>query len=152
MPKGDIGFEFTLVDNSDLIKKACREQIIKALEAVGIQAESDIKAAMSDTWPETGTDIVDTGRLQNSISHEVFGDSQEVQVGTNSEYAVYVHEGTGQYAVSGGGTPKKRWVYKDKLTGETRVGVPQKPRRFIKNTIEKNINDYKEIIKEYLSK
>lgn len=151
MPKGDIGFEFTLVDNSDLVKKACREQIIKALEAVGIQAESDIKLAMSETWPQTGTDIVDSGRLRNSISHEVFGDSQELQVGSNSEYAVYVHEGTGEYAISGG-TPKKRWVYQDKATGQYRIGTPQKPRRFIKETIEKNINDYKEIIKEYLSK
>lgn len=151
MPKGDIGFEFTLVDNSDLVKKACREQIIKALEAVGIQAESDIKAAMSETWPQTGTDIVNTSALQNSISHEVFGDSQELQVGSNKEYAVYVHEGTGEYAINGG-TPKKRWVYQDKATGQYRIGTPQKPRRFIKETIEKNINDYKEIIKEYLSK
>lgn len=152
MPNVDVGFEFTLVDNSDLIKKACREQIIKALEAVGIQAESDIKRAMNEVWSETGTDIVDTGRLRNSIAHEVFGDSQELQVGTNSEYAVYVHEGTGKYAAGGGGTPKERWVYRDPLTGEARIGVPQKPRRFIKETIEKSINEYKEIIKEYLSK
>lgn len=149
MPKNDIGFSYKLTDNSDLIKHACREQIIRALEAVGIQAVSDVKAAMTEIWPATGTDIVDTGELKNSISHEVFGDSQEVQVGTNSEYAAYVHEGTGEYAV-GGGTPGKRWAYRDKATGETRIGVPQKPRRFLRNTIKKNIDEYKKIIKEYL--
>lgn len=145
-----IGWEYKLFDNSDLIKDAVQEQIIKALEAVGIQAESDIKIAMTEVWPETGTDIVDNGKLRDSIAHQVVEDEKAVYVGTNSEYAVYVHEGTGKYAVSGGGTLKKRWAYKDKLTGEWRIGVPQKPRRFVKNTIEKYLEDYKQIVVETL--
>lgn len=50
------------------------------------------------------------------------------------------------------------YLYQCLKSGETvnpkqiSIGTPQKPRRFIKETIEKNINDYKEIIKEYLSK
>lgn len=146
-----IDWEYSLVDNSDLVKNAVREQILQALEAVGIQAESDIKLAMTETWPETGTDIVDTGRLRNSIAHQVVEGEKAVYVGTNSEYAAYVHEGTGKYAAGGGGTPKERWVYRDPLTGETRIGVPQKPRRFIKNTIEKYLADYKRIVEEILS-
>lgn len=35
---------------------------------------------------------VDTGRLRDSLEHEVQGDT--VRVGTNVEYAVYVEEGT----------------------------------------------------------
>lgn len=145
-----IGWEYSLVDNSDLVEKACKEQVIKALEMVGIQAEGDVKISMNEVWPETGTDIVDTGRLRNSIAHQVVEDEKAVYIGTNSEYAAYVHEGTGNYAVGGGGTPKERWVYRDELTGETRIGVPQKPRRFIKNTIEKYLADYKQLIKEVL--
>lgn len=145
-----IGWEYSLVDNSDLVKKACEEQIIKALEMVGIQAESDVKISMNEVWPETGTDIVETGRLRNSIAHQVVDDEKAVYIGTNSEYAAYVHEGTGKYAVGGGGTPKERWVYRDPLTGQARIGVPQKPRRFIKNTIEKYLADYKQLIKEVL--
>lgn len=145
-----IDWEYSLVDNSDLVKKACHEQIIKALEMVGIQAEGDIKISMNEVWPETGTDIVDTGRLRNSIAHQVDEAEKAVYIGTNSEYAAYVHEGTGKYAVGGGGTPKERWVYRDELTGETRIGVPQKPRRFIKNTIEKYLADYKQLIKDVL--
>lgn len=38
-----IGWEYSLVDNSDLVEKACEEQVIKALEMVGIQAEGDVK-------------------------------------------------------------------------------------------------------------
>lgn len=147
-----INFDFTVTDNSDLVKNAAQEKILQALETLGMQTEGDVKISMNEVWSETGTDIVDTGRLRNSISHQVDEGEKAVYVGTNSEYAAYVHEGTGKYAIGGGGTPKERWVYRDPLTGETRIGVPQKPRRFLKNTIEKNISDYKEIIKQYLSR
>lgn len=32
------------------------------------------------------------------------------------------------------------------------MGYPQKPRRFLKNAVERSLEDYKEIIKEYLNK
>lgn len=146
-----IGWEYHLVDNSDLVKNAAQEKILQALETLGIQAEGDVKISMNEVWPETGTDIVDTGRLRNSIAHQVVEGEKAVYVGTNSEYAAYVHEGTGKYAIGGGGTPKERWVYRDPLTGETRIGVPQKPRRFIKKTIEEYLDDYKQLVKEILS-
>lgn len=144
-------FDFTVTDNSDLVKNAAQEKILQALEALGIQAESDVKISMNEVWAETGTDIVDTGRLRNSIAHQVVEGEKAVYVGTNSEYAAYVHEGTGKYATGGGGTPKERWVYRDPLTGEARIGVPQKPRRFIKKTIEEYVDDYKQLVKEILS-
>ena len=146
-----IGWEYHLVDNSDLVKNAAQEKILQALETLGIQAEGDVKISMNEVWPETGTDIVDTGRLRNSIAHQVVEGEKAVYVGTNSEYAAYVHEGTGKYAIGGGGTPKERWVYRDPLTGEARIGVPQKPRRFIKKTIEEYLDDYKQLVTEILS-
>ena len=54
----------------------------RGLEAVGLTAERYAKALCP----------VDTGRLRNSISHAVEGDS--VYIGTNVEYAVYVEKGT----------------------------------------------------------
>ena len=136
-------FVYKLYDNVADVLKATAEQKLRALEAVGIQAEGDVKDEITDL------DAVDTGRLRSSITHQVDGDS--VEVGTNVDYAVYVHEGTGKYAI-GGGTPKERWVYRDPLTGEFRTGFPQKPRRFIKNAMERFAKDYIEIIKEYLKK
>lgn len=136
-------FVYKLNNNAADVLKATAEQKLRALEAVGIQAEGDVKDEITDL------DAVDTGRLRASIAHQVDGDS--VAVGTNVDYAVYVHEGTGKYAI-GGGTPKERWVYRDSLTGEFRIGFPQKPRRFIKNAMERFAKDYIEIIKEYLSK
>lgn len=145
------GFEFRIYDNRELVKNACREKILRALEAVGIQAEGDVKDAMTEVWAETGTDIVDTGRGRASITHQVAEDEKAVYVGSSLKYLLYVHEGTGKYAAGGGGTPKSRWAYKDPATGEWRIGVPQKPRRFLKNTFEKFVKDYIAIIKEYLS-
>lgn len=136
-------FVYKLYDNAADVIKATAEQKLRALEAVGIQAEGDVKGEITDL------DAVDTGRLRGSIAHQVYGDS--VEVGTNVDYAVYVHEGTGKYAI-GGGTPKERWVYRDPMTGEFRMGFPQKPRRFIKNAMERFAKDYIEIIKEYISK
>lgn len=136
-------FVYKLYDNVADVLKATAEQKLRALEAVGIQAEGDVKDEITDVG------AVDTGRLRSSITHQVDGDS--VEVGTNVDYAVYVHEGTGKYAI-GGETPKERWVYRDPLTGEFRMGFPQKPRRFIKNAMERFAKDYIEIIKEYLKK
>lgn len=136
-------FVYKLYDNAADVLKATAEQKLRALEAVGIQAEGDVKDEITDL------DAVDTGRLRVSIAHQVDGDS--VEVGTNVDYAVYVHEGTGKYAI-GGGTPKERWVYRDPLTGEFRMGFPQKPRRFIKNAMERFAKDYIDLIKEYLKK
>ena len=136
-------FVYKLYDNVDDVLKATAEQKLRALEAVGTQAEGDVKDEITDLG------AVDTGRLRSSIAHQVDGDS--VEIGTNVNYAVYVHEGTGKYAI-GGGTPKERWVYCDPATGQFRMGYPQKPRRFLKNAVERSIDDYKEIIKEYLSK
>lgn len=132
-------FIYKLYDNVADVLKATAEQKLRALEAVGIQAEGDVKDEITDVG------AVDTGRLRSSIAHQVDGDS--VEVGTNVNYAVYVHEGTGKYAI-GGGTR----VYRDPATGQFRMGYPQKPRRFLKNAVERSLDDYKEIIKEYLRK
>lgn len=135
-------FVYKLTDNAADVLKATAEQKLKALEAVGIQAEGDIKDEITDLG------AVDTGRLRSSMAHVV--DKDSVYIGTDVEYGIYVHEGTGKYTT--GGTPKERWVYRDPLTGEFRMGYPQKPRRFLKNAIERYLDDYKEIIREYLSK
>ena len=45
------GLEIHVVDNCDLIKDAAAEHIRAALEAVGIQAEGDVKRAMTVCAP-----------------------------------------------------------------------------------------------------
>lgn len=64
---------------------------------------------------------VDTGRLKNSINFIV--QEREVHIGTNVEYGIYVHEGTSRMS----------------------------PNRFLTNGLELHADEYREIIREYLS-
>ena len=106
-----------ITDNTDKVLQALQEQIATSLEAVGLQAEGDVKTKMAHYSPKP---IVDTGRLMNSITHEVEGDT--AIVGTNVEYAPYVELGTSK----------------------------TQARPFLGNTIQENKNKYKEIIEEYM--
>lgn len=69
-------------DNTEQAEAALESAIERALEAVGMQAESHAKAKCP----------VDTGRLRNSITHVRQGNA--VYIGTNVEYAPYVELGT----------------------------------------------------------
>lgn len=67
-----------VVSRADEVLAALRQQVALGLESIGQEAEGYAK----DECP------VDTGRLRNSISHEVQED--DVYIGTNVEYAPYV--------------------------------------------------------------
>lgn len=64
----------------------------------------------------------DTGRLRSSISHRLQGDSA-VAIGTNVEYATYVEMGTSK----------------------------MKAQPYLRPGIENNAEQYRDIIKQYLS-
>lgn len=66
-----------------------RVALERALEAVGLHLEGESKEEL-----ENDPRRIDTGRLRNSISHAVDMSEPAVYVGTNVEYAPYVHFGT----------------------------------------------------------
>ena len=70
-------------DNSQEVLEAARKQILIALESIGQEAEGYAK----DDCP------VDTGRLRNSIAHDVDESEPAAYIGTNVEYAIYVEYG-----------------------------------------------------------
>ena len=74
--------DFKLTDNSEEVKSAMEKAIARGLEEIGLTAEAYAKLKCP----------VDTGRLRNSISHDVR--DKEVYIGTNVEYAPYVEMGT----------------------------------------------------------
>lgn len=65
------------VDNSADVIEAKNAAVMRALEAIGLQAEGYAKLKAP----------VDTGRLRNSITHSVAPEEEAVYVGTNVEYA-----------------------------------------------------------------
>ena len=77
---------FNFMDNSDEFEKALDEQLEAGLEAVGLAAERFAKKNCP----------VDSGRLRNSISHDVASENGEkaAYIGTNISYAPYVEIGT----------------------------------------------------------
>lgn len=79
-----MAIEVNLTDNSDLVKNALEEQIEAALIAIGMTAETYAKRDCP----------VDTGRLRNSITHEVRMDEKSAYIGSNVEYAAFVEMGT----------------------------------------------------------
>ena len=93
--------------------EAKNEAIARALEAIGIQAEGDV----AELAP------VDTGRLRDSITHEVDESEEAVYVGTNVEYAAYQEYGTSR----------------------------MRAHPFLKPGIMNNLETYKSIAKQFLS-
>jgi len=116
-----------LVDNSDLVREALPEQIEQALIAVGMAAESNAKMEITHAvydQPEARSGYVRTGRLRNSLTHEVLSGEKAVVVGSAVEYARYVE----------GGTQK----------------MPARP--FLRPAIVDHVDEYKALIQEALSK
>lgn len=122
------------IDNSNLVKEEFEAACKRALERCGMQAEGYAK----DLTP------VDTGNLRNSITHKVAGD--EVYIGTNNEYAVYVELGTGKYAEGGRPDP---WVYKDE-EGRWHHTHGQRAQPYLKPAVADHKQTYRNIIKDEL--
>lgn len=91
--------------------------ILRFLTEAGLHLEGEAKEEL-----ENAPRRVDTGNLKNSIANQVAQDEEAVYVGTNVEYAVYVHEGT------------------------TRMEA----NRFLKNAFERNAKQLKYKLKEAL--
>lgn len=122
-----------LTDNSEEILKAAYDAWAAGLEAIGLAAEKHAKELC----------VVDTGRLRNSISHEVDGDA--VYIGTNVEYAPYIEMGTGIYAEEGGRTTP--WTYKDNK-GNWVTTRGSKPHPFLRPAAQDYREEYKDLMEQ----
>ena len=108
--------EYVAEYNTEAVLAAMDQALARAMEKVGLVAEADVKNYM------TKEGIVDTGRLRNSMTHQVQvdGDDYAVIVGTNVEYGPYV-----EFGIKG------------------RDG-----RHMLRNTVEKNKAKYRKIVEE----
>lgn len=132
----DIDIQIT--DNSGEILRALEEKKKAALTGIGIQAEGYAKRSTP----------VDTGRLRNSITHAVRGD--DVYIGSNVEYAVWIELGSGIYASDGKGR-QSPWGYYDR-NGKYRVTRGMKPRHMLKKAASEHTEEYKRIIEAIMKR
>lgn len=95
-----------VANHTDEVIAAMDVAIARGLEAVGIEAESDAAAICP----------VDTGRLRNSITHTIDANDKAAIIGTNMEYAIYVHENRTH------------------------------PQRFLTDAVTKNVDKYRRIL------
>lgn len=110
--------DFKINDYSKEVLQAKDEAVKRFLEEAGLFLEGEAQAEL-----ENDPRRIDTGRLRNSISHAPGGEGEYVEyVGTNVEYAPYVHEGTRRMTAN----------------------------RFLKNAFEKNMDQIKEKLKQAL--
>lgn len=84
-----------VVDHSAEIIDKLQKQLFAATEAVGLHLEGEAKEEL-----ENDPRRIDTGRLRNSITHdtEVENIGVSTTIGTDVEYAYYVHDGTRKMA------------------------------------------------------
>jgi len=96
-------FTFTIeTDNTADVLGELKDAVNRALEAIGMQVENYAKMELEKPKKHAsapkGKEIirpnVDTGRLVNSITHQVSPSEEAVYIGTNVEYAAYVELGT----------------------------------------------------------
>lgn len=123
-------------DYSDDVLNEFRDAVLRALERCGEQAEGYAK----DLAP------VDTGRLRNSISHQVDEGENAVYIGTNVSYAPYVELATGIYADGGRPTP---WVYQDDA-GDWHWTRGNTAQPFLKPAVADHAQTYRNIIEDEL--
>ena len=93
---------FIVTNNADLIVARIAENAKAAMDAAGVIGVEAVQNQMLYGYgiphgPDGHTEIVDTGRLFDSITAETSRSSQNlvsVSVGTGVSYAGYVHNGT----------------------------------------------------------
>lgn len=112
------------------------KNVEKFLRRAGAMVEADAKRNCP----------VDTGNLRGSITHEVDGDT--CAIGTNVEYAPYVHQGTGIYAADGTGR-QDPWSYQDSA-GNWHTTLGQPPRPFLTSALDQNREQITKIFYEMI--
>lgn len=127
-----------IIDNTREVLEALKKAKERALEMIGLKAERYAK----EKCP------VDTGNLRNSITHAVDNSKDVVYIGTNVEYAPYVELGTGIYYQGGRNTA---WGFLD-TNGGSHYTHGQKPQPYLKPAATEHSKEYREILKNELSK
>lgn len=134
--------KLTVNDHTPELIKHKDELVGIALEIIGTKM-ADYAAMNLERNPRR----VDTGRLKNSLTHEVVPDEAMVEVGTNVEYAPYVEYGTGKYADGGGRTTP--WMFKDR-EGNFHITSGMKPNHFLRDALQDHKQEYKQIAEDVL--
>jgi HK97 gp10 family phage protein len=126
---------------NDIVTQQLPEDTRKAVEKACLFIEGESKRNVP----------VGDGVLRASITHgiDAVSDGVEGYVGAPLEYAPYVHQGTGLYAVEGHGRQEVPWKYQD-VQGNWHSTSGMKPIPFIQMTIEQHRQKIMNFLSEVL--
>lgn len=136
-------FEVEITDNSEEIIGAFENAIGRFLVSAGKTGE---KYAQDEL---TRQGAVDTGNLRQKTTYKPDNGEKAVYIGTAVEYGKYVEFGTGQYATTGGGTPKPSWTYQDDF-GNWHMAHPMRARPFVKPAVANHAKEYRDMLQDSL--
>ena len=126
------------------------------MEAFAAALEENTVAAVTDACDVIEADAKarcprDTGNLRASITSDVQtdGDLTRGTVGTNVDYAPYVHEGTGMFSRTRLGRKDVPWRWQDDK-GEWHTTSGQKPQPFLEEAADANRERIVAIFAEHL--
>ena len=117
-------------------KETCRKILDDA--SMMVEREAKIKCPVSPNG----------GELRESIEGSIINNTQ-AQVATNKEYAVWVHQGTGLFAIKGDGRKDVPWHYQDE-EGNWYSTVGQEPNPFLQRALEEKEEEIIEMARKKL--
>lgn len=133
-----------MADNSEFLK-SMSDATLKTVNDM----EKKVKRACMVVENQAKQDCpVDLGILRASITSEVETTAESIvgRIGSNEEYAPYVHNGTGIYAVEGGRkTPWKYQAQAGKYKG-WHITKGQRPQPFLSYALLFNMDKIKKIL------
>ena len=120
------------VNIGKIIESVLPEAIMQCLE----DACEDIANNAADNCPS------DDGTLRGSITFRVTQEDNAYigLIGTDVEYAPYIHEGTGLYAKEGKGRKNVPWTYRD-AKGDYRSTKGIHPNPFLQEALDENMDN-----------
>lgn len=135
----ELDCESVLKNLNNIIKAELSGSLEKGLTDAAQVLEKAARKEISDNCPKEWQDEDEDEEVRKSITHKV--EKSEAVVGSNTLMAVWLHQGTGLYAVNGDGRKEVPWWWKDEKTNKWKSSSGRHPFPFLKTAVETKKNE-----------
>lgn len=135
----ELNCEDVLKNLNEIISKSLSGAMKESLTEAALILEKEARKQLRDNCPEEWQEYDEAEQVRKSITHKV-SDSEAV-VGSNTLMSVWLHQGTGLYAVNGDGRKDVPWYWKDDETGEWKSSSGRVPFPFLQKATESKKDD-----------
>jgi hypothetical protein len=153
MPKGTVQIETRLRrgDEAKVIRRteAAADEYAEKVQGLVMRTARRIERAAKVNL-ESDPRRIDTRNLRRSIQVALLksaGHYLQARIGSDVEYSIYAHEGTGIHARSGDGR-KTPWVYFDERREQYVVTRGMKPNTFLLDAWKSEIDNFKRDLRQ----